>query len=118
LPPPGVEDPDNVTVMALEKIPTVDAKPAPSVALESLAEPVDAIAVELTTGAMDLQIFPGRLLGRHLSLPERFTVARMHAPDGDFRPWDDIVDWTKEIVRYLRDEPVAPSEARRADASG
>ncbi len=83
-----------------------------------LVEPVDAIAVELTTGAMDLQIFPGRLLGRHLSLPERFAVARMHAPDGDFRPWDDIVDWTKEIVRYLRDEPVAPTEARRADAGG
>ena len=51
-----------------------------------VVEPVDAIAVELTTGAMDLQVFPGRLLGRHLSLLERLAVAKMHAPDGDFRP--------------------------------
>ncbi len=81
-------------------------------------EPVDAITADLATGAMDLQVFPGRLLERNLSLPERLAVAKMHAPDGDFRPWDDIVVWTKEIARYLRDEQVAPSEARRADAGG
>jgi len=81
--------------------------------------PADAIAVEMTTGAMDLQVFPGRLLGRHLSLPERLAVAMTHAPHGDFRPWDDIVDWTKEIARYLSDEESAVAgDARRADGPG
>ena len=80
--------------------------------------PADAIAVEMTTGAMDLQVFPGRLVGRDLSLPERLTATKMHAPYGDFRPWDDILDWTREIVRYLHEEPIAAGGARRADGAG
>ena len=80
--------------------------------------PADAIAVEMTTGAMDLQVFPGRLLVRHQSLPERLVVARTHAPIGDFRPWDDIVDWTTEIARYLSEDSAAAGEARRADGTG
>ena len=68
--------------------------------------PADAIAVEMTTGAMDLQVFPGRLVGRDLSLPERLSATKTHLPYGDFRPWDDILDWTREIVRYLHEESV------------
>ena len=80
--------------------------------------PADAIAVEMATGAMDLQVFPGRLVGRDLSLPERLSATKMHAPYGDFRPWDDILDWTREIIRYLHEEPVAAGGARRADGTG
>jgi menaquinone-dependent protoporphyrinogen oxidase len=80
--------------------------------------PADAVAVEMTTGAMDLQVFPGRLIGRDLSLPERLITAKMHAPYGDFRPWDDILDWTREIARYLHEESVAVAGARRADGAG
>jgi menaquinone-dependent protoporphyrinogen oxidase len=75
------------------------------------AELADATAVELTTGAMDLQVFPGRLLGRHLSLPERLVVAMTLAPGGDYRPWDDIVDWTREIARYLSEESATLGDA-------
>ena len=67
-------------------------------------EPADAVAMELRTGAMDLQVFPGRLNGRDLSVPERLSAFRTHAPFGDFRPWDDIIDWTREIARYLQEE--------------
>ena len=42
-------------------------------------EPADAVAVETTTGAMDLQVFPGRLIGRDLSLPERLIATKTHA---------------------------------------
>ena len=77
-------------------------------------EPADAIAVETTIGAMDVQVFPGRLMGRNLSLRERLDVSKRHVPYGDFRPWDDIIDWTREIARYLNDESGAPGEARRA----
>ena len=77
-------------------------------------EPADAVAVETTTGAMDLQVFPGRLIGRDLSLRERLIATKRHVPYGDFRPWDDIIDWTREIARYLHEESVAAGEARRA----
>jgi menaquinone-dependent protoporphyrinogen oxidase len=81
-------------------------------------EPADAIAVELRTGAMDLQVFPGRLNGRDLSLPERLSAMKTHAPFGDFRPWDDILDWTKEIARYLHEESTTAVDARQADGVG
>jgi len=77
------------------------------------AEPADAIAVETTTGAMDLQVFPGRLVGRDLSLSERLTATRTHLPYGDFRAWDDILDWTREIARYLHQESVVAGDPQR-----
>ena len=80
--------------------------------------PSDAIAAETSTGAMDLQIFPGRLVGRHLNLRERISATKTHAPYGDFRPWDDIIDWTREIARYLHEESVATGEARQAHGVG
>lgn len=80
--------------------------------------PADAVAVEMTTGAMDLQVFPGRLIGRDLNLRERFIALKTHAPFGDFRPWDDILDWTREIARYLHEESVAAGDALRADGAG
>jgi menaquinone-dependent protoporphyrinogen oxidase len=81
-------------------------------------DPTDAVAVELMTGAMDLQAFPGRLVGRELDLRERLLATRTHAPYGDFRPWDDIIDWTREIVRYLCEESVAAGDVRRAERTG
>jgi len=78
-------------------------------------ETADALDVEIMTGAMDLQVFPGRLVARGLDLPERIAAARMHAPQGDFRPWDDILDWTRAIARYLEEDAVAPGEGSRAD---
>jgi menaquinone-dependent protoporphyrinogen oxidase len=81
-------------------------------------EPADAVSVEMTTGAMDLQVFPGRLIGRGLSLPERLTATRTHLPYGDFRAWDDILDWTRQIARYLHGESVVAGDPRRADGAG
>ena len=34
----------------------------------------------------------------------------VHA-DGDFRPWDDIADWAKEIARFLKGEQIAEPAA-------
>src|SRR6478672_12258609 len=41
-------------------------------------EPADAVAVGLMTGAMDLKVFPGRLVGRELDLRERLFATRKH----------------------------------------
>ena len=86
--------------------------------LRRSTEPADAIAVELRTGAMDLQVFPGRLSGRDLSLPERLSALKTHAPFGDFRPWDDIIDWTRQIVRYLQEDAILAGDVLQADTPG
>ena len=81
-------------------------------------EPADAVAVELMTGAIDLRVFPGRLVGRELDLRERLVATRTHAPYGDFRPWDDVIDWTRAIVRYLREASVSAGDARWVKRTG
>lgn len=73
------------------------------------ADPAELDRIEGETQAIDHQIFAGRLDRHHLSRPERFIVGVVRAPGGDFRPWEDITDWAREIGRFLRDE-----EPRRA----
>ena len=74
-------------------------------------EPEEARAIESSTGAMDQRVFAGRLTQSQLSLPERLIVKAVRAPYGDFRPWDDIMDWAIEIARYLRGESVGAAQA-------
>ena len=78
----------------------------------------DAVAVMTRTGAMDLQVFPGRLVGRDLDLRERLSASKAHTPYGDFRPWDDIIDWTRQIARYLQEESVAAGATRHTHGVG
>ena len=66
-------------------------------------EPIDVAALDAATGAVDHRIFAGRLVPEDLSLPERFIVKLVHAPAGDFRPWEDITDWAHEIARFVRE---------------
>jgi menaquinone-dependent protoporphyrinogen oxidase len=65
------------------------------------AEPVDVSAIREATHAIEHRIFPGKLLRRRLGLAERAIVAVVRAPDGDFRPWDDVCDWAWSIARSL-----------------
>lgn len=51
--------------------------------------------------ARDHRIFPGRLDRSELSLAQRLMVNVIHAPTGDFRDWDDIRAWAREIDRAL-----------------
>jgi len=67
----------------------------------------EATRCESDTGAMDHRIFPGSLLRRQLGLIEQVDSRAHGLPDGDFRPWDDIVDWAGAIGRYLRAESTA-----------
>lgn len=81
-------------------------------------EPADATTFEMMTGAMDQQVFAGRLVGQDLSMKERLIATKMHAPFGDFRPWDDIIDWTREIARYLQEDAVLAGGVRQTGAAG
>ena len=52
-------------------------------------------------------IFAGALERADLSVVERATMRVVHAPYGDYRPWNDIAAWTDEIVQALQDLEVA-----------
>ncbi len=58
-------------------------------------------------------IFAGALDKADLNIAERATMRMVHAPYGDFRPWDEINAWTDEIGVALQalenDNHVLPS---------
>ncbi|MDO5727584.1 MAG: flavodoxin domain-containing protein [Bowdeniella nasicola] len=60
--------------------------------------------VLLSVNPIDHEVFKGRLDLGKLNLRER-TVARLgHAPEGDYREWDKIRAWAKEIGTILREQ--------------
>ncbi|MDF2734511.1 MAG: hypothetical protein K0S97_1134 [Chloroflexota bacterium] len=64
--------------------------------------PADVAAMRVATGAIDHRVFPGRLVKSELGRGERVVVAGVHAPYGDYRPWDDIMTWARGIADALR----------------
>jgi menaquinone-dependent protoporphyrinogen oxidase len=75
-------------------------------------DPADMMELDEAIGAVDHQVFAGRVTRSQLNAFERLVTMVVHA-DGDFRPWDDIADWANEIARFLKGaqvpEPVAVS---------
>jgi len=71
-------------------------------------DPADLAELDEATGAIDHQVFAGRVSRRQLNVFERLGTIGIHA-DGDFRPWDDIADSAGEIARFLTSEPVLRS---------
>jgi menaquinone-dependent protoporphyrinogen oxidase len=53
------------------------------------------------SGARGHCIFVGRLDKSRLSLGERLVTKMVGAPEGDFRAWDTIRDWAREIGSAL-----------------
>lgn len=65
------------------------------------AESPEAAVLMGRTTAHEHRVFPGRLARSELSLPERLLVTALRAPEGDFRPWDDIRAWAAQIAGAL-----------------
>ena len=65
-------------------------------------DPDDAEPIATRLGARAHRVFGGRLDRARLGLGERAIVGLVRAPDGDFRPWDEIRSWGAEIARDLR----------------
>jgi menaquinone-dependent protoporphyrinogen oxidase len=59
------------------------------------------------TNAQGHHIFTGKLDRHELGLGEKMIARMVHAPEGDFRDWDEIRGWVREIVEDL----VSPAEA-------
>jgi menaquinone-dependent protoporphyrinogen oxidase len=56
------------------------------------------------TGARDHRLFAGRLDKRLLGFGERAVVLAFRAAEGDFRDWEEIESWAREIAETLRRE--------------
>ena len=60
---------------------------------------VNAFAQEI--GAHEHRVFQGRLEPDDLGVVQRLIVKAVHAPTGDYRDWDAIRSWAREIDRQL-----------------
>jgi menaquinone-dependent protoporphyrinogen oxidase len=74
-------------------------------------EPLDVAAIDIATGAVDHQVFAGRLSRRGLSRQERLQAGLGRIPAGDYRPWDDIVTWARAIADFVAESTSRPHAA-------
>lgn len=68
-------------------------------------DPSDLDDLISATGAREHRIFDGKLDHGKLGVVERLTVKLVKAPDGDFRDWEAIRDWAREIGNALTPSP-------------
>jgi menaquinone-dependent protoporphyrinogen oxidase len=90
--------------------------------LRDAATPKELGVLREATGARGHRVFFGALDPDALTLPER-AVRRLPAggdllPEGDFRDWEDIDVWAREIARELRSSDASVDPARDSPASG
>lgn len=65
-------------------------------------DPVDIAELMDRTAAREHRIFAGRLDKHRLNVGERAIMVAVRAPEGDFRDWDAIQEWTDAIIAELR----------------
>jgi menaquinone-dependent protoporphyrinogen oxidase len=64
-------------------------------------EPADAASLVALVGAREHRIFPGMVDRKRLGFGEKAIMAAVHAPEGDYRPWDQVEVWAREIAVAL-----------------
>lgn len=58
-------------------------------------------ALLAASGARGHQIFVGKLDTQELGIKERLIVRMVNAPEGDFRKWEAIRSWARDIAAAL-----------------
>ena len=84
-------------------------------------ESSDGLAIAKQIGAREHRTFAGGLDKRRLGAGEKVVVAVVRAPSGDYRPWADILEWSRSIGEQLQadapeDAAPGPTEATPATA--
>jgi menaquinone-dependent protoporphyrinogen oxidase len=64
-------------------------------------EPVDVSTVMNQTGAREHHVFAGKIDRSKLSFGEKAIVIAVRAAEGDFRDWDAIDAWARNIANAL-----------------
>ena len=64
-------------------------------------DPAEVAALVAATGSRGHRLFAGRLDRHRLGLAERAMVAALRVADGDFRDWDTIDSWGRQIAAEL-----------------
>ena len=64
-------------------------------------EPPELTALTLACGAREHRLFAGRLRRADLQVGERVAVRAVHAEEGDYRDWDDISGWARQVADEL-----------------
>jgi menaquinone-dependent protoporphyrinogen oxidase len=62
---------------------------------------VDVAAILQATKARGHQVFPGKLVKKQLSFPEKAIVMALRVQEGDFRDWAAIRDWGLGVADQL-----------------
>ena len=64
-------------------------------------EPQEVVRSATEIGAREHRVFTGRLDRSELGRGERLMVRAVHAPEGDFRDWEEIRLWARSIADAL-----------------
>jgi menaquinone-dependent protoporphyrinogen oxidase len=70
--------------------------------LKPQGSPADVASMSERCGAREHRIFGGRLDKQQLGLGEKVLVQMVGATDGDYRQWDEINAWAREIAATLK----------------
>ena len=64
--------------------------------------PADIAQLVAATGAREHRVFGGQVDRSRLGLGEKVLLTAVRAPEGDFRPWDEIRAWASGIAVALK----------------
>jgi menaquinone-dependent protoporphyrinogen oxidase len=64
-------------------------------------DPVDLPELMTATGARGHRLIPGLVDKSRHGLAQKVILKAVRAPDGDYRPWDEIRAWAGEIAAAL-----------------
>ena len=65
-------------------------------------DPADIAEIIEATRAREHRVFAGKVDRAVLGLGEKVILTAVRVPEGDFRPWADVREWTRGIAAALK----------------
>ena len=81
--------------------------PAGKLARAMNTDPADVVSIRVATGALDHQMFAGKLDRKVLTRPQRVSLLVFRGLEGDFRDWAAVRQWADGIAQQLIAAPRA-----------